>query len=340
MPGVFNTMPPTLPKGFEMINCPGCGADHWTFTYAGKDWILDPARTITIVRCVQCGLHFTNPRPDSEHIGEYYASTYAPYQRQRGEIQRDTDLSTTVRTWVLSAAYGSPAHKPRGWRAVVTFLISLFKPPSQFGFGIPFRGDGRLLDFGCGNGTFLRRMNAIGWTGMGLDLSPEAVTAVKDSGIPALLGTLPHPELPKNHFDVITMRQALEHVPSPVPVLNAAMENLRPGGELVIEVPNFASFDIEYFEEAALILDLPRHLLHFTPKTLKNLMIACGYEDVRIKIISRRGWMLKSYRQIERRQPKKWDWIFGWKFFAAIVAMWFGYQGKGNELIATGRKPG
>jgi SAM-dependent methyltransferase len=292
------------------------------------------------VRCSRCGLHFTNPRPDGAHIGAYYQGDYAPYQKQKGELERDSAISTKVRTWVLADAYGSPDHKPTGGQLTVARLARVFQSPEHFGFGIPYHGQGRLLDFGCGNGTFLRRMKAIGWTCTGLDFSADAVAAVRAGGIAALQGTLPHPELSGGSFDVIAMRHALEHVPAPRPVLMSAMDLLVPGGRLVITVPHFDSWEREVFGDAAMTLDLPRHLLHFTVDTLRGVLESCGFETIAIYQHSRNNWIRKSLSLADKRGTRRsGDWLLRSRLIRNLVAGRAGRIGKGNEIVATFQKP-
>lgn len=328
-----------IPEGFELVNCPGCGSDKWTLARTVRDWAMDPARQLHIVRCNVCGLHFTNPRPDAEHLAAYYTSEYPCYKPQRGENQRSTKISTAIRAWVFASAYGSPEKKPRGWRGAVAAVVKLFKPARLFGFGIPYRGEGRLLDFGCGNGTFLRRMASVGWDATGLDIGADAVAAVEASGIPAFQGTLPHPALPPGAFDVITMRQSLEHVPEPRPVLKAAFDLLRPGGCLVIDIPNYDSWEVEYFDDAAHVLDIPRHLLHFSPDTLRNLLVAGGFNVLDVRQVSRASWIRKSAARLDRRAPKKYDWLVRTELGCALAAAHAERIGKGDNLIAIAEKP-
>jgi 2-polyprenyl-3-methyl-5-hydroxy-6-metoxy-1,4-benzoquinol methylase len=330
-----------IEQGFERVNCPGCGSDKSQVAHVGHDWALDPQRQVYIVRCDACGLHFTNPRPAADHLGAYYQADYAPYHRQRGEIERSSAISTALRTWVLADAYGAPANKPRGWRAAIVRAARLVQSTEHFGFGIPFHGEGRLLDFGCGDGTFLRRMAAIGWKPIGLDFGPRAVAAARAGGIPALQGTLPHHDLRPGSFDVVTMRHSLEHVPDPRAVLTAALDLLSPGGRLIVQVPNFASWEIAYFGDAARMLDLPRHLLHFTPPTLTNLLSSCSFENIEIRQRSRASSLRKSAAQSDRRGRKsKWDWLLRWKPICALASSRAQRRGQGNEIIATASKAG
>jgi SAM-dependent methyltransferase len=222
----------------------------------------------------------------------------------------------------------------------VARFVRFFRAQEHYGFGIPYHGQGRLLDFGCGNGTFLRRMKAIGWTCTGLDFSAEAVAAVRAGGIAALQGTLPHPELAPGSFDVIAMRHALEHVPEPRAVLAAAMDLLVPGGRLVITVPHFNSWEREVFGDAAMTLDLPRHLLHFTTGTLQNLLESCGFETIQIYQHSRKNWIRKSLSLADKRGTRhRGDWVLRSRIVRHLAAGRAGRLGKGNEVIATFQKP-
>ena len=324
-----------IPPGFELVTCPGCDSASWTLARIGADWALDPDRQIQIVRCVSCGLHYTNPRPKLAELGKYYPDEYGPYRRQRGEIERDSVTSTALRLMVLRNAYAESSLRPKGWRRALATAVSIFKPAEHWGFAVEYRGKGRVLDFGCGNGTFLRRMRALGWDATGIDFSESAVKAVRESGLKALQGTLPHPDLAPKSFDLVTMRSALEHLPDPREVLCAIRDLLDDDGLLVIQVPNFASWEIEYFGDAALTLDLPRHLLHMTPATLNDLLVRCGLRVLSLKQICRASWLRKSLAQIERRGPRPSDALLRIKPICQLAALRAQRHGRGNELIAV-----
>src|SRR5438477_4588713 len=176
-------------------------------------------------------------------------------------------------------------------------------------------------------------MAALGWEVMGIGFSESAVRAVRESGLRAIQGSLPHAELSERSFDVITMRQALEHLPDPREVLTATRELLDDGGLLVIQVPNFASWEIEYFGDAALTLDLPRHLLHLTPETLRGLLERCGLEVKSLRQHCRASWLRKSLKQIERRgERRSSDALLKFKVGCQIAARRAESAGLGNEL--------
>jgi 2-polyprenyl-3-methyl-5-hydroxy-6-metoxy-1,4-benzoquinol methylase len=219
-------------------------------------------------------------------------------------------------------------------------ILIAIKGPESFGFGVPWRGQGRLLDFGCGSGKFLKRMTAVGWKTTGVDFSEAAVAAVRKMGIMVYQGTLPNENLPAGSFDIITMRHSLEHVPDPVAILEAARDLLATNGQLVIRVPNFASWEVDYFGDASPRLDIPRHLTHFTPATLKAMLEKSGYETITVKQICRANWLRKAAKLSERGPKRKFAFLFQTTFFCRIAAVASHWAGGGNEIIAIARLPG
>jgi cyclopropane fatty-acyl-phospholipid synthase-like methyltransferase len=101
---------------------------------------------------------------------------------------------------------------------------------------LPYAGEGRLLDFGCGSGENVARMAAAGWKAEGIDLSAEAVAAGRAAGLPLRVGTLPGMDLPRESFDTVTAWGSLEHVPSPLATLTRHLEAAGLRGERFIPV--------------------------------------------------------------------------------------------------------
>lgn len=179
---------------------------------------------------------------------------------------------------------------------------------------LDWHGEGRLLDFGCGSGSFLERMHAEGWQVVGLDASARVVEHIRANlRVPALAGTLPHPELKPESFDVITMWQALEHVHDPLEVLRSARRLLVPGGRLVLSVPNMAGAPPRWFGPDWFGWDLPRHLTHFTPETLQRLVEQAGFRTERLEFVGHATWLEASARRIRDRGCP-----LGWRRFLLV----------------------
>jgi SAM-dependent methyltransferase len=181
-------------------------------------------------------------------------------------------------------------------------------------------------------------MRRQGWKVTGVDLS-EAVAARlrNDLGLAVLFGSLPHADLENAQFDVITMWQALEHVHRPLEVLRAARQLLAPGGKLIIAVPNIDSLAFRWFGSAWNGLDLPRHLVHFTPATLRLMLRRAGLEPGPVTMVRRSGWLRASARLARRRIPQapRWFGLLQRKGMSTL-ASWFGYwTGQADCMLVT-----
>jgi SAM-dependent methyltransferase len=132
----------------------------------------------------------------------------------------------------------------------------------------------RLLDFGCGDGGFLEAASAAGLEAVGVELESRHARA-KGLRVVERLDELP------GSFDVLTLWHSLEHVPSPLETMTSALAHLDVGGHVIVAVPNFASLQAAVFGSRWFHLDVPRHLHHFTRRSLETLFARLGVEPVR-----------------------------------------------------------
>jgi 2-polyprenyl-3-methyl-5-hydroxy-6-metoxy-1,4-benzoquinol methylase len=338
----------SLPDNFEHVACPGCGGNRCAEALEVGNPSLGPqmypAMRFRIVRCEDCGLHYTNPRPTLESLSRFYPTEYSPYQFEKrsgaaAAVQDGSEMRWSIRELVLRNAFGAPDLRPRGIRRTWAGAVALVRRPEWFGFGLAWRGEGRLLDFGCGSGKFLRRMSRLGWTCTGIDFSEMAVArAGSIAGVRAIHGTLPHAELSSASFDVVTLRHALEHVPDPLPILEAAWDLVAAGGLLLIQVPNFDSFDIHRFGEHALPLDLPRHLTHFTPGTLSAMLRRAGIDGATIEQRCHANWIRKAAKSTAASAAARGPGLYRSPWVCRWMAPLIRLRGQGNEILATAIK--
>ena len=131
---------------------------------------------------------------------------------------------------------------------------------------IPFRPPGRLLDVGCGAGHFLALARDVGWEVAGVDPSAEACAVASQLyGLEVRNAPLEKADLPEAAFQVITLINVLDQAPNPLGLLMAAHRVLRPGGVLVIRVPNGDFHRV--------LWRLVRHLPSSAHRTLYSLLI-------------------------------------------------------------------
>jgi SAM-dependent methyltransferase len=248
---------------------------------------------------------YTNPRPSARSLGRFYPRDYRPHQSS-GERGRQPRNSVFAR-----------------WRRAESPL--------------PWHGHGRLLDFGCGGGDFLVTMHRHGWEVTGIDTAEEAVARVRrETGLPVLEGTLPHPDLEPASFDVITMWHALEHVPHPRVVVREAHRLLAPGGRLVVAVPNIDSFAFRTFGPYWFGLDLPRHLSHFAPWTLQLLLEQCGFRLLELKMVRRSAWLRHSARlACGDRRANLWHRLLRTKPVSRLAAWYSCVSNQSDSMVVT-----
>ena len=145
--------------------------------------------------------------------------------------------------------------------------------------GLPI---GRLLDVGSGRGRFLGAAKAVGWAVVGIELEPGMAEATsRRFGVEVVVGDAISPSV-RGSFDVITMWHVLEHLPDPRAALDRAAGLLRPGGTLIVSVPNNDSLQARLGGDAWLHLDIPRHIYHFNPGSLSRLVEHAGLKVERI----------------------------------------------------------
>ncbi|MBX3204383.1 MAG: class I SAM-dependent methyltransferase [Labilithrix sp.] len=220
--------------------CPTCGVTRWT--------ALFESRSFTIGRCARCGLVRTlGVSADGD-------ATYPAFD------QRETALVRAMRFAVAQLL----RERAR--------IVERFAPaPSEPG------AKRRLLDVGCGSGAFARLMSRRGFDAVGVE--PFSLgRPVDEPGLRLVRAPLERVRSDLGDFDVITMWHVLEHLDAPQPTLASLREHLRPGGVVVISVPNFESWQSRFFEGGWFHLDPPRHVTHFDHATLKALFAETGFE--------------------------------------------------------------
>jgi SAM-dependent methyltransferase len=143
--------------------------------------------------------------------------------------------------------------------------------------------ESRVLDVGCGDGELLVGFAALGHHGYGTEqLDTHPGPRLAGGGIEIRGGELADAGFPSDHFDLCVYWHSLEHLHDPRASLLEARRVLKPGGRLVVAVPNLDSFQGRWAGHLWFHLDLPRHLFHFTPRSLSALMSRTGFRVHRI----------------------------------------------------------
>lgn len=237
-----------------LTECPICGCNEFNPFLTCKDYLISHTE-FTIQQCRQCAFRLTNPRPDSSSIGAYYASDQYVSHNDKGNGLMN-GAYRLVRSYTLQQK-----------------LILLNKLNGK---------PGQLLDVGCGTGTFLETCQRGGWqvTGMEPDDNARSLSAGRiKQPIAATLTDVPD----SNGFDIITLWHVLEHIPALNESLQIIRMLLKGTGRLLIAVPNCDSYDANYYKQYWAAYDLPRHLYHFTPSTMKTLLKQSGFSLIEMR---------------------------------------------------------
>ncbi|MBX3203330.1 MAG: class I SAM-dependent methyltransferase [Labilithrix sp.] len=254
------------PKSAEA--CPTCGVTEWT--------ALFESRSFTIGRCTRCGLVRTLGVSDDG------VTSYPAFD------QRETVLVRAMRFAVAQLL----RERAR--------LVERFVPGTS-----PSGARHRLLDVGCGSGAFARLMSRRGFDAVGVE--PFSLgRPVDEPNLRLVRAPLERVRGDLGAFDVITMWHVLEHLGSPRPTLESLGEHLRPGGVVVISVPNFESWQSQLFKGGWFHLDPPRHVTHFDRATLTSLIDEAGFEIVGERTFHLEygpvGWLQSALNQVLPRK--------------------------------------
>lgn len=232
-------------------NCPVCGSDAIGVHEIIRDYSVSK-ETFPVWHCRNCSFLFTQDIPDQDSIGSYYQSAdYISHNDTKKGIINT--LYHLVRRYTL-----------RLKRKMIVRETNL--------------KSGHLLDIGAGTGAFLNEMKHSGWQVTGLEPDAGARTIARDKYQLQLLESSTLFRLESGKFDAITMWHVLEHVHALQEYIQTIVQLLKPGGRLIIAVPNHTSRDAEYYKTYWAAWDLPRHLYHFSPASMRTLMQLNGLE--------------------------------------------------------------
>lgn len=249
-----------------VVPCPLCGSERrkpvFRATRPARDLLPDElgcatsplATSDAVVRCRDCGLFYTSPRPDDAGISDAYGRledrAFLDEQRARALTYR-RQLATLDRVLGKRLAAGLPR--------------------------------GRLLDAGCSMGFFMKEAQAWGWAVEGLDPSRWAAGyAVREFGLAVRAGTIASMELEPGSYDAIVAWDVVEHLLEPVGDFSKLAVALKPGGILAISTHSLRSLSALVLRSRYPFL-MPMHTMHFTPRTTALLFEKAGLRQVRVQ---------------------------------------------------------
>ena len=220
--------------------CPVCchNEAHRKFSIKGTKF--------QIVNCTKCNLGSLWPQPTIDEIHSFYPKDY----------------------------YGDGGSK---FSSIIEPLVRMIGARSAWFVARSIRRSGRVLDVGCGRGITLRALAEAGYETHGFEVSKHALRGI-DSRVQVIVAnSLKEATYPEHHFDGLLMWHVLEHVPEPSETLREAWRILKPGGVVIVAVPNYSSLQAKCSGAAWFHLDPPRHLYHFPIAALEQMIKDVGF---------------------------------------------------------------
>ncbi|MEM2916596.1 MAG: class I SAM-dependent methyltransferase [Candidatus Woesearchaeota archaeon] len=248
------------------MNCLVCGSKDKRFLFIGKDRLHAIPGSFPVVKCRKCGLIMLDPQPSQKMIAKYYPARYHAYARYDPGSKKEHFAVFLYKLFFKEG--GNP------------LLKLVFLPFKHLLRGTKIISGGKILDVGCGNGSFLYKMRAAGMDAYGVELSAEGAKEAQRLGLDVKCGTLEQQKYPSKYFDVITLNHVLEHVADPVKTLQELGRILKQNGTLIIAVPNSRSLARFLFGRYWASLDVPRHL---TTHNVKTMCIAARKAGLKVK---------------------------------------------------------
>lgn len=268
-----------------------------------RDRRLLTERGLDIVRCERCGHVFVNPCPTAEELEAFYQQYFPPESSSLWAEQMSGVFRREGVEWL----------RRRGVRP------------------------GRVLDVGCGYGFFLWELRRRGWEAEGVEPAREPARYGREVlGLRVHTGTLQEVDLPEGAYDLVTLWYVLEHLAEPLEVLRRGSALLRPGGLLIVRVPN-GNVRIDRMlarlgprAERFFLINPPRHLNDFTPASL-----GFAFERAGLRVLEvRNSWPRRTGAGWELL--RRWLWYWG----AEVLRVWAGRSVLvGSSITAYGMKP-
>jgi 2-polyprenyl-3-methyl-5-hydroxy-6-metoxy-1,4-benzoquinol methylase len=289
--------------------CPVCGGSA-SLALTAEDYHYGNPGRFKLYCCDDCQHRFQFPTPEESELLRYYPKEYYSFQPPQSDF---TPRGLRHRGVWLTAHYRRLC---RGYRHLELFPNPLLAFLGWWLIGKDrdlaaprFIPGGTLCDFGCGSGSSVAVSQYFGWDAEGIEVSEAAVAAGKSAGLKITQGSIEALESRCGAFDFIGSHHCVEHVPDVSRLFRAFYTALKPGGTLVIEVPNADSAALHIYGEMYYYLTLPVHIHLFSHRSLDLLAARSRFTNITTKAISHwfshaASWLLGRDVRKGRASPR------------------------------------
>jgi 2-polyprenyl-3-methyl-5-hydroxy-6-metoxy-1,4-benzoquinol methylase len=236
------------------LSCPVCHGQVLNKVFDAIDNTVSK-KAFCIVECAGCSLRFTQDVPDADSISAYYKSE---------DYISHTNSSKGIINKLYQIVRGITLKQKRQNIQKITGLKT-----------------GRLLDVGSGTGMFVKHMRDAGWdvTGAEPDADARQIALSQNQTVLSEMDVLD--SLEKESFDAISLWHVLEHVHELDAFIIKLKSLLKTSGTMFIALPNYTSLDAIHYKDHWAAYDVPRHLYHFSPRSIDVLMNKNGLEVIK-----------------------------------------------------------
>jgi len=239
----------------ESVKCAVCNVSNEKFMYRVEDSYL--GNIWNMVKCRECSLVYLNPQPDMPTLKKTYRKIYQKNNKKRlkGPLELIEHLFRRMRAYEI----------------------------------MEYRKTGEILDIGCGRGMMLKYLKVRGWKTKGIEFSEDTgAIARRTLKHDLYIGTDTLKEFTDEQFDIIVIDYVLEHVNRPYEILKEVHRVLKKRGLLIVSVPDIESLQAVWTGRYWFHLDVPKHLYHYSTRTLTRLL-----EKSRFRLTKRKGLFLE-----------------------------------------------
>jgi 2-polyprenyl-3-methyl-5-hydroxy-6-metoxy-1,4-benzoquinol methylase len=331
--------------------CPVCRSKGRIVFDGCFDAVFGIPGSWTYQKCLQCDSLWMDPRPIKEMIQILYPDDYLTHV-QPSELLKPPEgflehYRFGVKLSILEDVYGyrNLSKRPSLFHNFILRKLLRFLPRinGRVGYAVRFlhfSPGGRLLDVGCGNGTFLRFMKELGWEVKGIEPDLQAARIASSQGLNVAHCNLEQVELEPYSYDAITLHHVLEHLSDPNWMLKKLVRYLKPGGVLVIISPNPDGLMARWFGVNWRGLEPPRHFVIPSPKAYELIFQNIGLKIKMWTITYSDFWRYRESLGIQKFGKAKSyrGWVIP-KLFSLLSSMVVPlFHFVGDEIVCVGTK--
>lgn len=183
-----------------------------------------------------------------------------------------------LKQYYPTSGYASHQTRTYSLTAKIYALVKRINIQTKLNWICKYAPKGRLLDYGAGNGEFALAAQKQGWDTCVYETSSDAIEILNQRQLRTI--AKPHQE---NQFEVITLWHVFEHLNNPKDSLDALYKSLKPGGTLVLAIPNTGSWGAKHYKSYWAAYDVPRHRWHYNKHSILLLGRKSGFALAEIK---------------------------------------------------------